>query len=397
MNLFEIFFWIISGLFALFYFAYYILMFNTARKPDNVLKQRIFPKVTLIVPTYNEEKVIQRKLFDIKELEYPKDSFEVILVDSGSVDNTLGLVKSFSESQSDFFSLRVLAQPKREGKASALNFCRPFCKGDIIVLTDADVLFKKNALTELVAGFADQSVGAISGKIVILNPNQSTSTKFEKSYRGIFDIIRTGESKLDSTPIFNGPISAFRKELIGDLKLSTVSDDTELSLKVREKGWKTIYEPRAVAYEYTPQSFRSRNNQKIRRGQGVIQSFLWHKKMVFNPKYGKYGLFILPSEFFMHVISPLLILATIVLALSNLMLTSGFILRFGLLLFGSLAIFSLIGFVPKLFGRNNPFNPFEAFATFLTSQFSLFLSMVSLVSGKNRYAWEKIEDVRAPH
>jgi cellulose synthase/poly-beta-1,6-N-acetylglucosamine synthase-like glycosyltransferase len=397
MNFVELFFWLISGLLVLFYAVYFSLMFNSVKKPNKLLKQRIFPKVSLIIPTYNEEKVIQRKLFDITKVEYPKDALEVLVVDSGSIDNTLELAKSFVESQSEGFSFRFLTQPKREGKASALNYCRTFCEGDIIVLTDADVLFKKDALRELVAGFADQSVGAISGRLIILNATQSVSTKFEKSYRGFFDIIRTGESNLDSTPIFNGPISAFRVELMDDLEPSTVADDTELSLKVREKGWKAIYEPKALAYEYTPSSFRLRNKQKIRRGQGIIQSFLWHKKMIFNPKYGKYGLIILPCEFFMHVISPLLVLVIIALAISNLVLTSSFILRFGLLLLSCLVIFGLLRFVPKFLGRNTHFNPFEAFTTFMTSQFSLIFGMLSLVLGRNSSVWEKIDAVRSLH
>jgi cellulose synthase/poly-beta-1,6-N-acetylglucosamine synthase-like glycosyltransferase len=393
MYLIEVLFWLIVGLLALFYSAYYGLMFSSAKMRNNILKQPIFPKVSLVVPTYNEGKVIQRKLNDILELEYPKEALEVLIVDSGSIDNTLELAKSFLESK-NLSSFRLLTQPKREGKASALNYCRPFCNGDIIVLTDADVLFKTDALVNLVAGFGDQSVGAISGKIVVPNASQSTSTKFEKSYRNIFDIIRIGESNIDSTPIFNGPISAFRKDLMDDLNPSTIADDTELSLKVREKGWKAIYEPRALAYERTPANFKSKNKQKIRRGQGIIQSLIWHRKMVFASKYGKYGSVILPSEIFMHVISPLVVLTTIALAILNLVLTPGFLLKFGLLLLCSLVLIILIRFGPRIIGRNTYFNPLEAFATFMNSQFNLIFSMLSLVLCRNNSTWEKIEDVR---
>jgi cellulose synthase/poly-beta-1,6-N-acetylglucosamine synthase-like glycosyltransferase len=390
----EVFFWLISGVLVLFYLAYYGLMFISAKKPVNVLKQRIFPKVSLIVPTYNEEKVIQRKLFNILELEYPKDALEVLVVDSGSVDNTLKLAKLVLESQ-NLISFRLLAQPKREGKASALNYCRPYCNADIIILTDADVLLKKDALAELVTAFADKSVGAVSGKIVILNADQSTSTRSEKSYRDILDVIRIGESNLDSTPIFNGQFSAFRRNLIDDIKPNTIADDTEFSFRVREKGFRAIYESQALAYECTPASFKSKNKQKTRRGYGIIQSLLWHRKMIFNPRYSKYGLVILPSELFMHVVSPLLVLAIIALAVSNLILTPSFLLQFGLLVLVSLVFFSLIRFIPKFMGKNNCFNPFETGAMFLTSQFSLIFSIFSLILQRKSYAWGKIEEVRA--
>ncbi len=244
MSIIEILFWLCLGGLTLFYGTYSSLMYKSAkRKPIKVHesiikfpeKQGFTPKVSLIVATYNEAKVIQRKLMNIQELEYPKDDLEIIIVDSASTDNTVELAKAFLENQSTL-SFRILTQARREGKASALNYCRPFCSGNIVVLTDADVIYDKCALALLVAGFRDQSVGAISGKIVICNPDESSSTKCEKSYRGIFEILRIGESNLDSTPIFNGPISAFRKELLDDLNPATVADDTELSLKIREKG-----------------------------------------------------------------------------------------------------------------------------------------------------------------
>jgi cellulose synthase/poly-beta-1,6-N-acetylglucosamine synthase-like glycosyltransferase len=406
MNFIEISFWACSSVLILFYFTYALLMYTSAKKRKQkpsesrrkmfkfASKQDVPLKVSLVVPTYNEAKVIQRKLMNIQELEYPKDSLEVLVVDSGSTDNTVGLAKAFLENQ-NVVSFRILAQPKREGKASALNYVRQFCNGNIIVLTDADVLFRKDTLAQLVARFDDQSIGAVSGKIVINNAYSSTSTKFEKSYRDIFDIIRAGESNLDSTPIFNGPISAFRKELISDLNPATVADDTELSIKVREKGWKAVYEPHALAYEYTPENFTSKNKQKIRRGQGIIQSFLWHRRMIFHPKYGTYGLVILPSELFMHVVSPLLVVAVIALGILNAVLTPGFALIFGAIFAVLLIFYSLTTIAIKISGKKDIFNVTQALSTFLNSQFSLIYSMLLLVWGRNSSSWEKIEDVRA--
>ena len=338
MNLIALIFWSFIGILGLFYCTYYGLMFVYARKSGSISdfntklyefvgKEGCLPKISLIIATYNEEKVIKRKLMNIQGLIYPKEALEILVVDSGSIDNTVNLAKNFLENES-IFPYRIVLQEKREGKASALNYCRQFCNGDILVITDADVSFEKNTLLQLVSRFKDASVGAISGKVIISNADKSTSTKIEKSYRDIFDVIRTGESNLDSTPIFNGQISAFRKELVDDLDPLTIADDTELSLRVREKGLKAIYEPLALAFEITPDNFKSKNKQKIRRGQGVIQSFLWHRKMIFNRKYGKYGLIILPSEFFMYSVSPVLVVMTIILGFFNIMLTPTFYLFF---------------------------------------------------------------------
>lgn len=406
MSIIEIMFWIITGLLVCFYCLYFSLVVYSSKKSVNVSKMIVYPTVTLVIPTFNEGKVIQRKLLNTLEIEYPKDSFDILVVDSASTDNTVELTKSFLESHKDF-PLRLLVQSKREGKASALNYCRSFCKGDIIVLTDADVLFNKDTLEKLVSGFENPSVGAISGKVIIANASKSTSTGFEKSYRDIFDKIRSGESNMDSTPIFNGPVSAFRKELMVELNPLTIADDTELSMNVREKGWKAIYEPLALAFEYSPTNFKSKNKQKIRRGQGIIQSFLWHRKMICSHKYGKYGLVILPSEVFMHIISPILILVFIALVILNLIFTEGFVIIF-LSLIGVLFLLELISYVSKFLKRNNDLttstlmaSPNQSFklintlSTFLNSQFNLVFSMLSLIFNRKSHAWEKIEDVRS--
>ena len=385
-------------------------MYKSAKKTEGCDEAKIKPRasyklagidnnipfVSLIVPTFNEAKVIERKIANLRELQYPKDSLEVIIVDSGSIDGTVELARaSLDGAQTNsVFPFKILVQEKRDGKASALNFCRPYCNGNIIVMTDADTLFEKQALALIVSKFEDPTVGAVSGKLIIRNSKDTTSTKFEKSYRDIFDIIRTGESNLDSTPIFNGPISAYRKDLMADLNPATIADDTELSLKIREKGWKAIYEPLACAYEYTPENFKSKNKQKIRRGQGILQSFLWHRHMIFDANYGIYGLIILPSEFFMHAISPLLIVFTILFGALNLLLTTGFALLFSILLAVSLILFVSIKITSKFFTKIEIFNPFGAFATFLGSQYTLLFSMFLLVSHKNNSKWEKIEDVR---
>jgi cellulose synthase/poly-beta-1,6-N-acetylglucosamine synthase-like glycosyltransferase len=396
LNSFEAFLWSLIGLLAIFYFTYYCLIIYEFKKPNNVRKQEIFPKVTLIIPTYNEEKTILRKLKNVKDLDYPKKMLEVLVVDSGSLDGTQEIVEDFMYQSPSELNLRMINQQQRMGKASAFNYACQHCHDEILILSDADAIFENNTIAKLVENFADPMVGAVTGRLIILNADQSSVTKLEKNYRNIFEILRVGESKMDSTPVFNGPIVAFRREIIEELDPETIADDTEISLKIRKKGWKAIYEPEAIAYEYTPTTFSSGLRQKVRRGHGIIQSFVRHKDFLFNSKYGKYGFVIFPSEFFMHIISPILILMALILTLVTLSVSPSMIIYFISIVASLLVLSGLMLLVRKIFAKskNATINPISLLMTFLNHQICLLLSLSLFLLGKENYKWEKIDEIR---
>jgi len=390
--------WSSLGLFAFFYLSYYSLMVYEAKKPNNVQKQRIFPKVSLVIPAHNEGKVILRKLENVKNLDYPKEKLEVFVVDDGSTDNTCQVVQNFINQNAVEVQLELLVLPRWLGKASALNYAWQCCNGEIIIISDADTTFEESAVTKIVQNFADSAVGAATGRLSVASDSiESLSTKMEKSYRNIFDVLRIGESRIDSTPIFNGLLSAFRRELLDKLKPDTLADDTELSLTIREKGWKAVYDPQAIAYEYPPDTLKLRVNQKLRRGRGIIQSFIRHRKMLFNPKYGKYGFVIFPSEFFMHVVSPILILLITVLTLTTIALTTpSSIIYFLLIAISLLVAYGLLSLVQRVVMPNKrvTINPIAAIVTFVVHQIYLILSLFSLFIQRISGRWKKTEDIR---
>lgn len=396
----EILLWSLAGLLALFYFGYYGLMIYEAKKPSNIRRQRIFPKVSLVIPAYNEEKMILRKLINIQNLNYPKDKLEVLIVDDGSTDNTCQTAQDFinrTETDPDRntgeLKFRLISLPQWSGKISALNFAWQHCSGELVIISDADTTFEESAITRIVQNFADPTVGAVTGNLLMVNINQSLVTRMEKSYRSIFDILRMGESNMDSTPIFNGPISAFRRELLDKLPPHTLADDTELSIRIREKGWKAKYDPEAVAFAYTPAKLRMRIKQKSRRGHGIVQSLIRHRKILFNPNYGKYGFLILPCEFFMHAISPVLVMAIIILSLLSIAfrpaIVMPFILTTGILL-AAIWLISLIS--KKVMLRSKVINPIDVLTTFLDHQISLTIGLSHLLMRRTSNKWEKIED-----
>jgi len=383
------------GLISIFYIAYYSLNLYKSKKDSGFQKKAIFPKVSLIIPTYNEEKTILRKLENLKTLNYPRKMLEILVVDSNSSDNTKEIVSDLIQRYQGILNLKLICQQLRMGKALAINLALQHTTGEICIISDADATFEKNAILKLVENFADPNIGAVTGKLVILNANQSSVTKLEKNYRSIFEILRLGETNMDSTPVFNGPIMAFRRNLVQELDSETIADDTELSLKIRKQGLKAIYTPDAIAYEYTPTTVNSRTKQKIRRGQGIIQSFVRNKDVLFNSKYGIYGFIIFPSEFFMHIISPILLLIILSLTLATVSIDLNIIIYFGLAATSLLLLSGLLLAVKKflLKSKNAIINPVSFLSTFLTHQFCLLIGLSLFLLGKSNSKWEKIENV----
>jgi cellulose synthase/poly-beta-1,6-N-acetylglucosamine synthase-like glycosyltransferase len=183
------------------------------------------------------------------EQDYP--SVELIVIDSASNDRTVELVRQFTKDHK--IKVRLVREKQRKGKASALNLVfSKYCSGEIIAITDADAIWEKDTLRKLVSSFSDSSIGAVTGRQVLLNTDQKSAAKLEKAYRSVFDVLRVGETILDSTPIFNGPLMAFRSSLLEPIPEDTIADDSHLAVEIRRKGFRSVYNSDALFYEYVP-------------------------------------------------------------------------------------------------------------------------------------------------
>lgn len=373
---------VLGGIFTLFYFSYYLFMIRMSRKSQGTGKESNYhPKVSIVVPTYNEETTIEKKLGNLMTQDY-EGEVETIIVDSASLDRTTELAEEFYREKG--LKVTILKETERRGKAHAINYAFTQCSGDIVVMTDADAVWKTDTLRQAISNFLNQEIGAVTGRQILLNPKQSMTTKTEATYRHIYEVLRLGESILDTTPIFHGEISCYRRSLLEEVSEDSMADDSELAVKMRKKGYRAIYDPTAVFYEYAPPTFKSRFTQKVRRGQGLIQLFLREWRLLFNARYGKFATIIFPAEFFMHVISPLLLLAFIVYVVYELITLNLYpIIGVGvILLLASLAL------------ALRKINVVNFAVSFLNSQFILLVSLFYQLTGRRQHKWQKIEEIR---
>jgi cellulose synthase/poly-beta-1,6-N-acetylglucosamine synthase-like glycosyltransferase len=295
-------------------------MRRLSSKPWNLkLNEAYTPRITVLLPTYNEEDVIELKLENLANLQYPKNSIQTILVDSASTDNTTQRASKFHQNHPEM-NMEILKEEKRRGKSVALNFALKYATGEVIVVSDADSFLPPNILTRVLPHLADPSVGAISGKEVLLNSNQSWITNAEASYRDSVSLLRVGESKFYSTIFFEGGFSAYKREFLSNFDSETGCDDSGTAFNLVQAKTRTILLPDANFFTAFPPTWQGMISIKTRRASQLVR--IWIKSLILLLK-NKLQLpkrIALP-EIFLHVFNPaifiLLVLTTILLLMEQ--------------------------------------------------------------------------------
>ena len=272
------------------------------------------PYISIVLPAFNEERVIENRIENLLQLDYPKDKYEIIVVESGSTDNTYQTVEKFTANRkmNSEPAIQVLRQEVREGKASAINFGKLYASGDIVLTTDANSTFNRDVLKEIAPHFKDPEVGAVGGSYVTSNPENSLASS-EFFYWDLENIIRTGESALESACLFYGSISAWRKDIVeGDTQ--TISDDLDMAIQIKRAGYQIKFEPKAIAYEPSADTVVDQVIQRKRTTIATLECILKHKAYFLLPK-NLYSLMILPSHKGLNMLSPFTLLAIPILYL----------------------------------------------------------------------------------
>ena len=297
---------------------YWYMKTKYLNKPWNIKANPNYkPKITIIIPTYNEAKLIWKKLDNIYEQDYPKDRLEIIVVDSASKDGTPKLVKKWARNHPNA-KLILLQEPTRHGMVPALNHALKYVSRDseIVIFTDADAFWEPATLKKVVKYFADTSVGAVT---TCITPLEEKDKYMEATYRNYYNIIRVGESKIHSTPIHNGALIAIKKELldkIGGLPTYTGNNDSTPASLIAFMGHRAIQIDDVVVWEPLR---RDQIKRKIRRAQHLILHFIYTKQYAMKLDIYRKTQFdtIWRLESFLHLINPwLIVVATIFLAVS---------------------------------------------------------------------------------
>jgi sugar transferase (PEP-CTERM/EpsH1 system associated) len=259
------------------YIGYYALLVVFARmfRKEVIKSETFLPKITLIISAYNEEKVIRTKILNSIGLDYPKELLEILVVSDASTDRTDSIVNEFSG------QVRLIRQLNRKGKTSGLNTAVPPAQGEIIVFSDANSIYEKDALKELAQNFADPSVGYVTGESRYRDADSSPAGQTEGLYWKYESRLKILESSIGSMVGADGAIYAIRKELYEPLQTEDINDFVN-PLQIIAKRFRGIYEPKAICYEETAGDLKREFKRKRR-----IVNRSWHGlfrvKQVSNP------------------------------------------------------------------------------------------------------------------
>ncbi|ADY01317.1 glycosyl transferase, family 2 [Vulcanisaeta moutnovskia 768-28] len=325
------------------------------------------PLVSVIIPTYNEAKAIIQKLNNVYSQDYPRDRFEVIIVDSGSTDRTVELIHEWIKGH-DGINVRVIEEGARMGKMHALNTALKYAKGDIIVITDADSAWTQDSLRNAVTWLMTDGVGAVS-----CNKIPRTDKDVEAEYRSYYGLLRIAESRKFSSAIFHGELAAYRRDLlekIGGFPMDVGADDSHTAGLISMLGYRAIIPENVRCIEYVPS--KGYWMWRIRRAQHLIQHFLRILKyMVTNGKelprdYRQIMLY----ESYLHLINPWLFVIGFVLVIISAM--HGAIIPIVLILIGMVLL------------------AIRFFRTWITTQVILVVASIRNLWNKE-LVWRKIE------
>lgn len=331
------------------------------------------PTVSLVIPTYQEESMIIRKLDNIEKLDYPKEKMELIIVDSASIDKTVELVEKWSVEHPEI-KVEVIEQKERRGMVNALNEGLKKASGEIFVKTDADCLLCGDSLRNALKYIVDPNVASVAGVHIIQAGKETSAVKTERTYREFYKWLRIGESKLYGTVLYEGELMLVKKAFLDKIGFDEQigGDDVPTALRAAERGYRAITAEDAYFIEQTPYTWREKFNQKIRRGRHVFQALWKYKYLMFKEKTPFHRL-ILPFETYIYIVDPFLTIALLVL-------TAVMFVKYPLLLL--LMPLLLIGRIRELV------------TTHLLDGGIMVAAMLMEMKGREKVTWQKIEEIR---
>jgi cellulose synthase/poly-beta-1,6-N-acetylglucosamine synthase-like glycosyltransferase/spore germination protein YaaH/peptidoglycan/xylan/chitin deacetylase (PgdA/CDA1 family) len=256
------------------------------------------PPVSVVLAAYNEEKVIARTIESLLSSNYPE--LEIVVVDDGSKDGTWEILQRITAREP---RVRVFTKPNA-GKSAALNLAIREAKHEILVAVDADTLFAKDTIRELVKHFSDPKVAAVSGNAKVGN-RHNWITRFQSiEYIYGFNLDRRALDLVNGISVVPGAVGAWRKSLVleaGGFGHDTLAEDTDLTLALRRKGYVIRYEEKALAFTEAPENTASLRKQRFRWSFGTLQAAWKHRGALFNPKYGSLAFITLPNIWLFQV------------------------------------------------------------------------------------------------
>jgi peptidoglycan-N-acetylglucosamine deacetylase len=276
------------------------------------------PLVSILVPAYNEELVIENTICSLLASDY--SNYEIIVIDDGSQDDTSKVVAEKFEGDERVRLLTVA----NAGKAAALNTGLRHARGEIVIALDADTLFAPQTVGALAHRFYDKKLGAIAGNAKVGNRVNLVTRWQALEYITSQNMDRRAFASLNCITVVPGAVGAWRKDLletVGGFSSDTLAEDQDLTLQIRRLGYTIGYEETAIAWTEAPHDLRSLAKQRFRWAYGTLQCMWKHQDALFRRRFGMLGFIAMPNVWIFQIvfalISPVMDLMLIYVLISS--------------------------------------------------------------------------------
>jgi len=290
---------IVLGLMRLAFLGTLALWHRYTSPPPAKLDPTTGPLVSVLIPCFNEEKVVVSSTSRILQSDWI--NIEVLVLDDGSTDNTSAVVEAAFKDEP---RVRLLTFDNG-GKAHALNRGLQEVKGDIVVALDADTLFAKDTISLLARWFADPRIGAVAGNALVGNRLNMVTRWQALEYVTAQNLERRALDALGAVTVVPGAVGAWRREALealGGYPGDTLAEDQDLTIAVQRAGWMVDFDPDARAYTEAPDSIRGLLKQRFRWSFGTLQCLWKHRRGLFDPKHPVLGFFALPQIWLFQIV-----------------------------------------------------------------------------------------------
>ncbi len=280
----EIIFWLSIGTIMYVYVGYLIVLrvikcfksFLTNKYTLINKDLNEYFSVSIIIPAYNEENFIRKRIENLLSLEYPKEKLEIIIASDGSTDRTNEIVSQYTKK-----GINLFAQKERRGKSCTQNNVIKTAKGDVIIFSDVDTLFALDFVKKVVRGFADPKVGCIAGECTYVKDDCNVTTESLGIFWRLELVLRRLESQIGALFTVSGACMAVRKELYRDME-GKYGDDCVIPLDVLLQGYRVVVESEAKAYVRNVSSPKAEFNARVRMTLRNLTGTL-SRIEIFNP------------------------------------------------------------------------------------------------------------------
>ncbi|RZJ70576.1 glycosyltransferase [Flavobacterium sp.] len=290
-------FWFLIVTSILFAFKFLFFIYNAVLyfkyKPTDSVSSEELPICTIIVPAYNEGKLVFQTLMSLAESDYPQEKLQLLAIDDGSKDDTWYWIQQAKIKLGE--RLTVHQQPKNMGKRHALYYGFHNGTGDIFVTVDSDSVVEKNTLRNLVSPFIkDDKCGAVAGNIRVLNNQKAILPKMlNVSFVMSFEFMRSAEGTLNSVMCTPGALAAYRRESVFACledwinqtfmgQPSDIGEDRAMTNMILKQGKRVLFQKNAVAYTTAPEKYSGLYKMFIRWDRSNVRENLMMAKFVFK-------------------------------------------------------------------------------------------------------------------